>query len=637
MGESICLVRSFSQPAEFSAHETNEVVPRRVLTESVSFGRFANETLSWEKWSAFTQNRYLEEVERFTKPGSVAQKKAFFEAHFKSRAAGRVVTQTKKIEEVKVNRTSDDEIVCDEVPKDILVDSEVVVGNGMSMDEVRHGEVSTAEVDSVVPSVPLIIDVKTGEVENLKSVIVPEDNALDEENSTSLSKERRPSSSGSKACTRKLSSSSSKRSISVSKNLSRSPPEPVHMSISCAPAGNTAKTIVQIHQNGSRSSTIVNDKENSTLLSKERRPSSSGSKVCITSSKLEPSVVIGLNHSLKNTRKESSSSSTRSTSVSKKQSRSPPEPFHMSISCAPSGNTDKKIVEMPQNGCRSSTIAKGAGKADKKKRSVPISVHMSLNFAPSARQATKTIPKKLARKSTTQETTSSNARNSGNEPTGVPKSRKRPLPRTSKEGSKTAKCSTSASAARLPELPPPKNELSENKRKKLSAESSFSCKVPNNVQRQPSVGENLSTHSRTKSRSVTVSSPFVFRSDERAERRKEFFKKLQEQNKKEDAVKEQLSCVFKANQNTHVASEEHKKNPQVGCFQVPLISMTSPRFCRNQTSGTVQTPHKASSTKIIYTKKTVMEKLKGCKIHPSSKSLAKIKTQENLSPNVLWQ
>ncbi|EOA23741.1 hypothetical protein CARUB_v10016954mg [Capsella rubella] len=554
MGESICLVRSFSQPAEFSAHETNEVVPRRVLTESVSFGRFANETLSWEKWSAFTQNRYLEEVERFTKPGSVAQKKAFFEAHFKSRAAGRVVTQTKKIEEVKVNRTSDDEIVCDEVPKDILVDSEVVVGNGMSMDEVRHGEVSTAEVDSVVPSVPLIIDVKTGEVENLKSVIVPEDNALDEENSTSLSKERRPSSSGSKA------------------------------------------------------------------------------------SKLEPSVVIGLNHSLKNTRKESSSSSTRSTSVSKKQSRSPPEPFHMSISCAPSGNTDKKIVEMPQNGCRSSTIAKGAGKADKKKRSVPISVHMSLNFAPSARQATKTIPKKLARKSTTQETTSSNARNSGNEPTGVPKSRKRPLPRTSKEGSKTAKCSTSASAARLPELPPPKNELSENKRKKLSAESSFSCKVPNNVQRQPSVGsENLSTHSRTKSRSVTVSSPFVFRSDERAERRKEFFKKLQEQNKKEDAVKEQLSCVFKANQNTHVASEEHKKNPQVGCFQVPLISMTSPRFCRNQTSGTVQTPHKASSTKIIYTKKTVMEKLKGCKIHPSSKSLAKIKTQENLSPNVLWQ
>lgn len=159
------------------------VVPRRVLTESVSFGRFANETLSWEKWSAFTQNRYLEEVERFTKPGSVAQKKAFFEAHFKNRAAGRVI-QTKKIEPVKVKAC--DEIVCDiDIPKDILVDSQVplVVSNGMVMDEVRHGEVSNNEVNSTVPSVSVIdetTDVQTGQVENLKSVVVPGDNALEE-------------------------------------------------------------------------------------------------------------------------------------------------------------------------------------------------------------------------------------------------------------------------------------------------------------------------------------------------------------------------------------------------------------------------------------------------------------------------
>lgn len=156
---------------------------------------------------------------------------------------------------------------------------------------------------------------------------------------------------------------------------------------------------------------------------------------------MEPSVVIGLDHSLKNTRKESSSSSKRSISVSKNQSRSPPEPVHMSISCAPSGITDKTIAGMPQDGSRSSNNAKSAGKADKKKRSGPNSVHMSLNFASSARQTTKPAPKKLARNSTTQETTSSNARNSGNEPTGASKSRKRPLPRTSKEGSKAAKCS----------------------------------------------------------------------------------------------------------------------------------------------------------------------------------------------------
>lgn len=128
-----------------------QVVPNRVLTESVSFGRFANETLAWERWSAFTQNRYLEEVERFTKPGSVAEKKAFFEAHFKNRASGKA-TQTKKIEEVK----TDDEILC-EIPKDILVDSEVTL------------VVSNGEVDET-----------TGEVENLKSVVVLEDNGLDE-------------------------------------------------------------------------------------------------------------------------------------------------------------------------------------------------------------------------------------------------------------------------------------------------------------------------------------------------------------------------------------------------------------------------------------------------------------------------
>lgn len=57
------------------------------LGESISFGRFMSESLSWEKWSTFSQNRYVEEAERYAKPGSVAQKKAFFEAHYKRIAA----------------------------------------------------------------------------------------------------------------------------------------------------------------------------------------------------------------------------------------------------------------------------------------------------------------------------------------------------------------------------------------------------------------------------------------------------------------------------------------------------------------------------------------------------------------------
>lgn len=46
-----------------------------------------SESLAWEKWSTFSHNRYLEEVEQFSKPGSVAQKRAYFEAHYKKRAA----------------------------------------------------------------------------------------------------------------------------------------------------------------------------------------------------------------------------------------------------------------------------------------------------------------------------------------------------------------------------------------------------------------------------------------------------------------------------------------------------------------------------------------------------------------------
>ncbi|KAG2265472.1 hypothetical protein Bca52824_072551 [Brassica carinata] len=47
------------------------------------FGRFENDSLSWEKFSAFSPNKYLEEAGKFATPGSVAQKKAYFEAHYK--------------------------------------------------------------------------------------------------------------------------------------------------------------------------------------------------------------------------------------------------------------------------------------------------------------------------------------------------------------------------------------------------------------------------------------------------------------------------------------------------------------------------------------------------------------------------
>lgn len=48
---------------------------------SISFGRFELESLAWEKWSVFTNDRRHEEFVKFN--GLVAKKKAYFEEYFK--------------------------------------------------------------------------------------------------------------------------------------------------------------------------------------------------------------------------------------------------------------------------------------------------------------------------------------------------------------------------------------------------------------------------------------------------------------------------------------------------------------------------------------------------------------------------
>ncbi|KAL8161683.1 hypothetical protein V2J09_013172, partial [Rumex salicifolius] len=92
MAQPTCLMRSFSQPSE-SSREFNEGDPARCLGESISFGRYMSEPLAWEKWSAFSNNRYLEEAEKSSKPGSVAKMKAYFEAYYKSLATRKRVAK----------------------------------------------------------------------------------------------------------------------------------------------------------------------------------------------------------------------------------------------------------------------------------------------------------------------------------------------------------------------------------------------------------------------------------------------------------------------------------------------------------------------------------------------------------------
>ncbi|XP_050375411.1 protein WVD2-like 7 isoform X2 [Argentina anserina] len=89
------------------------------LEVSVSFGRFENDSLSWEKWSAFSPNKYLEEVEKCATPGSVAQKRAYFEAHYKriaARKAEELLEQEKQMQDGETLKSDDqnngDQICC---------------------------------------------------------------------------------------------------------------------------------------------------------------------------------------------------------------------------------------------------------------------------------------------------------------------------------------------------------------------------------------------------------------------------------------------------------------------------------------------------------------------------------------------
>ncbi|KAL0385416.1 UNVERIFIED_CONTAM: protein WVD2-like 7 [Sesamum radiatum] len=103
-----------------------------------------SESLDWEKWSAFTHNRYLEEAEKYSKPGSVAEKKAYFEAHFKRRRAAKLLEQ--QIAAASVLPTTST------VEDNSSFDSDLAPRDGSSVNEnIKEGEVQTREPDFPVP------------------------------------------------------------------------------------------------------------------------------------------------------------------------------------------------------------------------------------------------------------------------------------------------------------------------------------------------------------------------------------------------------------------------------------------------------------------------------------------------------
>ncbi|XP_057437427.1 protein WVD2-like 7 isoform X2 [Lotus japonicus] len=133
MGDSspCVMMQPFCYASGFS-HEDSKSTSNYALGQSVSFGRFMSESLEWDKWSSFSNNRYVEEAERFSRPGSVAEKKAFFEAHYKKLAAQKAAalleqansaSQTEQEQETEVDNSNnhDSEITS---PKSKLVFNE---------------------------------------------------------------------------------------------------------------------------------------------------------------------------------------------------------------------------------------------------------------------------------------------------------------------------------------------------------------------------------------------------------------------------------------------------------------------------------------------------------------------------------
>ncbi|KAK9052371.1 hypothetical protein SSX86_029000 [Deinandra increscens subsp. villosa] len=82
MGEPACLMRSFSYDSR-TPHQLNNHNKMMQGEHLYSIGG----PISCEKWSNVPKKRYVEEAKSYTQPGSVAEKKAFFDAYYKKIAA----------------------------------------------------------------------------------------------------------------------------------------------------------------------------------------------------------------------------------------------------------------------------------------------------------------------------------------------------------------------------------------------------------------------------------------------------------------------------------------------------------------------------------------------------------------------
>ncbi|XP_062227839.1 uncharacterized protein LOC133926087 isoform X2 [Phragmites australis] len=100
---------------------------------SISFGRFELESLSWEKWSVFTNDRRNEEFGKFN--GLVAQKKAYFEEYYKRIRELKASQQQNQQTELTLEYSGDGSDSSQTAEDEQAVDLETPTGCGTAVDD----------------------------------------------------------------------------------------------------------------------------------------------------------------------------------------------------------------------------------------------------------------------------------------------------------------------------------------------------------------------------------------------------------------------------------------------------------------------------------------------------------------------
>ena len=100
---------------------------------SISFGRFELESLSWEKWSVFTNDRRNEEFGKFN--GLVAQKKAYFEEYYKKIRELKASQQQNQQTELTLEYSGDGSDSSQTAEDEQGADLETPTGSGAPVDD----------------------------------------------------------------------------------------------------------------------------------------------------------------------------------------------------------------------------------------------------------------------------------------------------------------------------------------------------------------------------------------------------------------------------------------------------------------------------------------------------------------------